>query len=46
MTNLKVLCLGVPAVVQWVNDLVCLCGGAGLTPGLVQGVEDLVLLRL
>ena len=35
---------GVPAVVQWVNDPACLCGGSGLLPGLVQWVKDLVLL--
>ena len=31
---------------QWVNDPVCLCGGAGLIPSLVQWVKDPVLLRL
>ena len=29
----KMLYLGVPAVVQWVNDLACLCGGASLILG-------------
>ena len=27
-------CLGVPAGVQWVNDLSCLCGVASLIPSL------------
>ena len=37
---------GVPAVVQWVNDLACLCGGTGSIPGLAQWVKDPVLLQL
>ena len=38
--------IGVPAVGQWVNDLACLCGGAGLIPCLAQWVKDAVLLQL
>ena len=38
--------MGVPTVVQWVNDLACLCGGTGSTPSLAQWVKDLVLLQL
>ena len=38
--------LGVSAVVLWVNDLACLCGGAGSIPRLVQWVKDLALLQL
>ena len=34
----------VPAVVQWVNDSACLCGGTGLIPTLAQWVKDLVVL--
>ena len=34
---------GVPAVAQWVNDLACLCGVAGLIPGPVQWVKDLAV---
>ena len=26
--------LGLPTVVQWVNDLACFCGSAGLIPSL------------
>ena len=26
-------------MVQWVNDLACLCGGAGSIPDLVQWVK-------
>ena len=37
---------GVPAVVQWVNDPACLCGGTGLIPSLAQWVKDAVLLQL
>ena len=33
-------------MVQWVNDLACLCGGVGLISSLMQGVKDLVLLLL
>ena len=38
--------MGVPAVVQRVNDSGCLCGGAGLIPGPVQWVKNLALLQL
>ena len=31
---------GVPTVVQWANDLACLCGGASLIPGLTQWIKD------
>lgn len=31
---------GGPTVVQWVNDLAHLCGGAGAFPGPVQGVKE------
>ena len=37
---------GVPAVVQWVTDPACLCGGDSSIPGLVQWVKDPVLLQL
>ena len=33
-------------MVQWVNDLACLCGGASLIPGPVQWVKDLALPQL
>ena len=33
-------------MVQGVNSLACLCGGAGLIPGLVQWVKDPALLLL
>ena len=32
--------VGVPAVVQWVNDPVCLCGGAGSIPGLAHQLKE------
>ena len=38
--------LGVPAVVQRVNDPACLCGISGSIPSPVQWVKDLVLLQL
>ena len=38
--------LGVPAVVQWLNDLFGLCGGTGSIPGLGQWVKDPGLLQL
>jgi len=28
--------IGVPTMLQWVNDLACLCGSAGLVLSLVQ----------
>ena len=28
-------------MVQWVNNLTCLCGGTGLIPGPAQWVKDL-----
>ena len=31
-------------MVQWVNDLACLCGGAGSIPGPVRWVKNLALL--
>ena len=31
---------------QWVNNLACLCGGAGLIPSLVQWVKNLALPQL
>ena len=34
---------GVPAVLQDVNDLACLCGGKGSIPSPVQWVKDPVL---
>ena len=37
---------GVPALAQQVNDLACLCGGAGSIPHPVQWVKDLVLQQL
>ena len=33
-------------MVQWVNDLACLCGDAGSIPGPVQWVKDTALLQL
>ena len=33
-------------MVQWVNDLVCLCGGAGLIPSPAQWVMGLALWQL
>ena len=42
---LRQFILGVPAVVPWVNDLPCPCGGS--IPGLVRWVnKDPVLLQL
>ena len=38
--------LGVSAVAQWVNDLTCLCGSAGLVPSPAQWVKDSALLHL
>ena len=38
--------LGVPIVVQWVNDLAYLSGGASLIPSLALWVKDLALLQL
>ena len=32
---------GVPAMVQWVNDLACLCGGASSISNQVDWVKDL-----
>ena len=37
---------GVPAMAQWVNDLVCLCGTTSSIPGPVKWVKDLALLQL
>ena len=37
---------GVTTVAQWVNDLACLCEGAGLIPGPAQKVKDPALLQL
>ena len=37
---------GIPAVAQWVNDLACLCKGAGLIPSPAQRVKDLALPQL
>ena len=37
--------LGVPAVVQWVNDPARHCGGAGLISRLAQWVKDPALLE-
>lgn len=34
------------AMAQWVNDLPCVCGGASLIPGLVQGLNNLALQQL
>lgn len=34
------------AVAQWVNDLTCLCGSAGLVPSPAQWVKDPALLQL
>lgn len=31
---------------QWVDDPACLCGDAGLVPGLVQWAKDLALPQL
>ena len=31
---------GVPTVAQWVNDLACLCGGAGSIPSPAKQVKD------
>ena len=42
----KVCVQGVPTKVQWVKDLACLCGGAGLIPSLAQWVKDPVLVQL
>ena len=36
--------MGVPTVVQWVNDPVCLSGGPDLMPSLVQWVKNVELL--
>ena len=33
-------------MMQWSNDLACLCGGMGSIPGLAHWVKDLVLLQL
>ena len=30
-------------MVQWVDDLACLCGGTGLIPSPVKGVKDPVM---
>ena len=38
--------IGVPSVVQWVNNPACLCGGASWILGLVQWVKDPALLHL
>ena len=40
MTLFKSNFLRVAAVVQWVNDPACLCGGADLIPGLAKWVMD------
>ena len=37
---------GLSAMVQWVNDLACLCGGPGLIPGQEQWIKDTALLQL
>ena len=37
---------GVPTMVQWVNDLNCLCGGTSLIPCLGQWVKNPALLQL
>ena len=42
----KMLNIRVPTVVQWVNDLACVCGGTGSIPGLVQWAKDMVLLQV
>ena len=42
----KLLLFGVPARVQWVNDLACLCVGSGLIPSPLQWVKNPVLLQL
>lgn len=33
-------------MVQWDNNLACLCGGAGLIPSLAQWVKDMALPQL
>ena len=38
--------MGVPPVVQVVNDLACLCGGTDSIPSLAQWVKNLVLPQL
>ena len=38
--------LGVPAVVQWVNDPVGLCSSMSSFPGPVQWIKDPALLKL
>ena len=42
----KIINIGVPVLMQQVNDLACLCGGASLIPSPAQWVKDLVLLQL
>ena len=37
---------GLPAVAQWINDLDCLCGGAGSIPGAAQWVKHSALQQL
>ena len=37
---------GVPALVKWINDPACLCGGPGSICGRVQWVRDLELLQV
>ena len=38
--------LGFPAVAEWINDLACLCGGAGSIPNWLQQVKDLAFPKL
>ena len=38
--------MGVLTVALWANDLACLCGGVGLTHGLVQWVKHPALPQL
>ena len=37
--RIRSIILGIPAVVQWVKDLACLCGSISSVPSLVQWVK-------